>query len=55
MKAIGYTQPLPIENSQSLIDIELPQPRAVGDDLLIRINAIGVNPVDYKYWTKYEC
>ena len=48
MKAIGYTQPLSIEDSQSLIDIELPQPRAAGHDLLIRISAIAVNPVDYK-------
>jgi len=48
MKAIGYTQSLPISNPESLIDIELPQPRASGHDLLVRIKSIAVNPVDYK-------
>lgn len=48
MKAIGYTLSLPISNSESLIDIELPQPVATGRDLLVRVKAIAVNPVDYK-------
>lgn len=48
MKAIGYTESLPISNPASLIDIELPQPSASGFDLLVRVNAIAVNPVDYK-------
>lgn len=48
MKAVGYKQSLPIENSESLIDIEMPQPSATGRDLLIQIKAIGVNPVDFK-------
>lgn len=48
MKAIGYSAPLPINNPESLTDIELPQPIASGRDLLIKINAIAVNPVDYK-------
>ncbi len=48
MKAIGYTQSLPISDPESLIDIELPQPRASGHDLLVRIKSIAVNPVDYK-------
>lgn len=48
MKAIGYRESLPIINSASLIDIELPQPTASGYDLLVRIKAIAVNPVDYK-------
>lgn len=48
MKAIGYTQSHPISIPESLVDIELPQPIASGHDLLVRISAIAVNPVDYK-------
>lgn len=48
MKAVGYTRSLPIDNPESLIDIELPQPIATGRDLLVRVQAIAVNPVDYK-------
>ncbi|MBU3005451.1 zinc-binding alcohol dehydrogenase family protein [Paraglaciecola arctica] len=48
MKAIGYIQPLPINNSDALINIDLPQPKAAGHDLLVKVNAIAVNPVDYK-------
>jgi len=48
MKAVGYTQSLPINNPQSLMDIELPQPKASGHDLLVRVLSIAVNPVDFK-------
>ncbi len=48
MKAVGYTKSLPINDPESLIDIELPQPIATGRDLLVKIRAIAVNPVDYK-------
>lgn len=48
MKAIGYTQSLPISDTNSLLDIELPQPIATGRDLLVKISAVAVNPVDYK-------
>lgn len=48
MKAIGYTQSLPISDPLSLIDIELSQPIASGHDLLVRIKSIAVNPVDCK-------
>lgn len=48
MKAIGYYQNLPINNTEALLDIELPQPTPEGKDLLVKINAIAVNPVDYK-------
>ena len=48
MKAIGYIKSLPINDLESLIDIELPQPIATGRDLLVKIKAIAVNPVDYK-------
>lgn len=48
MKAIGYYQPLPIDNSESLQDIELPAPVAGARDLLVRVKAVSVNPVDTK-------
>jgi zinc-binding alcohol dehydrogenase family protein len=48
MKAIGYYQPLPIDNPESLQDIELPAPVAGARDLLVRVKAVSVNPVDTK-------
>ena len=48
MKAIGYIKSLPINDADSLTDIELPHPIATGHDLLVKIRAIAVNPVDYK-------
>ncbi|MGF1739455.1 zinc-binding alcohol dehydrogenase family protein [Photobacterium satsumensis] len=48
MKAVGYQQSLPISESQSLIDITLPEPVATGTDILVEVKAISVNPVDTK-------
>lgn len=48
MKAIGYIKSLPINDPESLADIELTQPIATGHDLLVKVMAIAVNPVDYK-------
>ncbi|QSQ25326.1 zinc-binding alcohol dehydrogenase family protein [Pyxidicoccus parkwayensis] len=48
MKAIAYRQSLPIEHPESLIDVELPTPKPTGRELLVRVEAISVNPVDYK-------
>ena len=48
MKAIGYKKPLPIEDPESLLDIEIPTPEAKGHDLLVEIKAVSVNPVDVK-------
>ena len=48
MKAIAYTKSLPISDEKSLVDIELPKPVASGRDILVKISAIAVNPVDYK-------
>lgn len=48
MKAVGYNTPLNIEEPEALIDIELSQPMASGRDLLIKVAAVAVNPVDYK-------
>lgn len=48
MKAVGLYQYLPIENEQSLIDLQIEQPKPTGKDLLIHVQAIAVNPVDCK-------
>lgn len=48
MKAVGYKEPLPIAESESLLDIELPEPEPRGRDLLVQVRAVSVNPVDTK-------
>lgn len=48
MQAIGYKKSLPINETESLVNIQLPQPIATGRDILVKIKAIAVNPVDYK-------
>ena len=48
MKAVGLYQYLPIENEQSLIDIQIDRPHPTGNDLLVNVRAISVNPVDTK-------
>ncbi|BCO19621.1 oxidoreductase [Alteromonas sp. KC3] len=48
MKAVGYTQSLAINENDALIDVDIEKPSASGRDLLVKVNAIAVNPVDYK-------
>ncbi|MBQ4852914.1 alcohol dehydrogenase catalytic domain-containing protein, partial [Pseudoalteromonas sp. MMG012] len=48
MKAIGLYKYLPIENEQVLQDFEINMPSASGYDLLVKVNAVSVNPVDTK-------
>ncbi|CAH0991095.1 Zinc-type alcohol dehydrogenase-like protein [Sinobacterium norvegicum] len=48
MKAIAFTKALPISDPVALRDIELDQPIAKGNDLLVKVSAVAVNPVDYK-------
>lgn len=48
MKAVGLTRYLPIDDPESLQDIELPRPKVLGHDLLVHVRAIAVNPVDTK-------
>ncbi len=48
MRAVGYRSPLPIENPDSLLDIEVPKPNPEGRDILVEVKAISVNPVDAK-------
>jgi zinc-binding alcohol dehydrogenase family protein len=48
MKAVAYRRNLPISDPQSLLDVELSAPVAQGRDLLVKVEAISVNPVDTK-------
>ena len=48
MKAIGYLQPQAINHPESLVDLSLPTPEPGPRDLLVRVAAISVNPVDTK-------
>jgi zinc-binding alcohol dehydrogenase family protein len=48
MKAVGYYKSLPIDNPESLVDLDLPKPVPTGRDLLVEIKAVSVNPVDSK-------
>ena len=46
MKAIGFKKHLQIRNPESMIDFEKEKPTAKGHDLLVKVNAVSVNPVD---------
>ncbi|MGP1908395.1 zinc-binding alcohol dehydrogenase family protein [Metabacillus sp. JX24] len=48
MKAVGLYRYLPIENEESLLDLQVEKPAAKGKDLLVRVKAVSVNPVDTK-------
>lgn len=48
MKAVALTRYLPISDPESLFDTELPTPLPTNHDLLVRVEAISVNPVDTK-------
>lgn len=48
MKAVGYKTAGALDRPDALIDIEIDTPVATGRDLLVRVQAVSVNPVDYK-------
>ena len=48
MKAVALTKYLPIEHSESFLDVDLPKPEPTGRQLLVAVRAIAVNPVDTK-------
>jgi NADPH:quinone reductase len=48
MKAVGYKEAGSIDRDDALEDFELDMPMAEGRDLLVKIAAISVNPVDTK-------
>ncbi|MEU6848027.1 zinc-binding alcohol dehydrogenase family protein [Streptomyces sp. NPDC046716] len=48
MRAVAYRAPLPVTDDKCLLDVELPVPEPGPRDILVRVQAIAVNPVDYK-------
>lgn len=48
VKAVGLLEYLPIEHEQSLMDQEVEKPKAMGRDILVKVEAVSVNPVDTK-------
>ena len=48
MKAIGFKTSLPITEQDSFIEFEIPRPIPGANDLLVKIDAVSVNPVDFK-------
>ncbi|WP_281223005.1 zinc-binding alcohol dehydrogenase family protein [Photobacterium sanguinicancri] len=48
MQAIGFTQSLPIEQSESLVDFTTTTPTLGDDDLLVKVSANSINPADAK-------
>ncbi|PWS26327.1 zinc-binding alcohol dehydrogenase family protein [Pedobacter yonginense] len=48
MKAIGFKTSLPIEEEESFIEFEIEKPTPTQRDILVKILAISVNPVDFK-------
>jgi zinc-binding alcohol dehydrogenase family protein len=48
MRAFGAVGGLPIEDPASFVDLELSVPRLRSRDVLVRVQAVSVNPVDTK-------
>jgi zinc-binding alcohol dehydrogenase family protein len=48
MKAVAYLEPGAIARDNALLDISLPTPTLQARDVLVRVSAISVNPVDTK-------
>jgi zinc-binding alcohol dehydrogenase family protein len=48
MKAVAYKTPGPIDREDALQDITLDKPQVSGRDLLVKVHAVSVNPVDTK-------
>lgn len=48
MKAIGFKKSLPVKEKESFIEFETEKPVPAGFDLLVKISAVSVNPVDFK-------
>lgn len=48
MKAVGYYAAGPIDRSDALVDLSLPAPLPASHDLIVRVHAVSVNPVDTK-------
>lgn len=52
MRAIAYQAPHAITETPGLTEVDLPAPIATGHDLVVRVKAVSVNPVDTKIRTR---
>ncbi|RYC33447.1 zinc-binding alcohol dehydrogenase family protein [Lichenibacterium minor] len=48
MRAVGLRRFLPITDPEALVDLDLPRPVPTGHDILVKVEAVSVNPVDTK-------
>ena len=48
MKAVGFTQSMAIEQQDSLFELSLAVPECGESDILVKIHAVAMNPVDTK-------
>ncbi|MCY1664008.1 zinc-binding alcohol dehydrogenase family protein [Rhizobium sp. SL86] len=48
MKAVAYQTAGSLDRTDALVDVDLDKPVAAGRDLLVKVEAISVNPVDTK-------
>lgn len=48
MKAIGFKESLPVTEPNSFIEFEIEKPSPSGYDILVKVQANSVNPVDFK-------
>ncbi|CAK4138691.1 unnamed protein product [Aphanomyces euteiches] len=48
MRAVGFHEPLPIDNPSSLLDLVVDVPTIFGREILVEIKTIAVNPFEYK-------
>ncbi len=48
MRAVAFTKPLAISEPDALVDVEIETPTPGPRDLLVKVEAVSVNPVDFK-------
>ncbi len=48
MRAVAYRHPRPVTADDALVDIEMERPRPGPRDLVVKVEAVSVNPVDTK-------
>lgn len=48
MRAVAFAKPLPVTDPDALVDIEIETPSPGPRDLLVKVEAVSVNPVDFK-------
>ncbi len=48
MRAVAYTKSLPVTDPACFVDVEIDRPVPGPRDLLVKVEAVSVNPVDFK-------